>query len=95
MARVRRASLAVHRRRAKLGGHAARASRLYERIANLAGGLSGAEYAPTKGQRDLAASIQMDLAQAIAADDALFGARLQALDTMLRRDHLSPISVTR
>jgi hypothetical protein len=68
---------------------------LYERIANLGGGLNGADYAPTKGQRDLAAAIQMDLAQAIAADDALFGARLQALDTLLRRDRLAPISVTR
>jgi hypothetical protein len=68
---------------------------LYERIGNLAGGLSGADYAPTKGQNDLAASIQTDLAQAIAADDALFGSRLQALDALLRRDRLAPISVTR
>lgn len=68
---------------------------LYERIANLVGGLSGSDYAPTKGQRDLAAAIQMDLGQAIAADDTLFGARLQALDTLLRRDRLAPISVTR
>jgi photosystem II stability/assembly factor-like uncharacterized protein len=68
---------------------------LYERIANLAGGLSGSDYAPTKGQNDLAASIQTDLAQATATDDALFGARLQALDALLRRDRLAPISVTR
>jgi hypothetical protein len=69
--------------------------RLYERIANLAGGLTGNDYAPTKGQRDLAASIQTDFARAIAADDALFGARLQALDALLQRDRLSAISVTR
>jgi photosystem II stability/assembly factor-like uncharacterized protein len=68
---------------------------LYERIANLAGGLSGADYAPTTGQTDLAASIQKDFTQAIAADDALFGARLQALDALLRRDHVAPISATR
>jgi photosystem II stability/assembly factor-like uncharacterized protein len=68
---------------------------LYERIANLAGGLSGSDYAPTKGQRELAASLQTELSQVIAADDALFGARLQALDTLLRRDHVTSISVTR
>lgn len=70
-------------------------SRLYERIASLAGGLSGNDYAPTAGQRDLAASIQTELAQAIAADDTLFGTRLQSLDALLRRDRLAPISVTR
>lgn len=70
-------------------------SRLYERIANLAGGLGGSDYAPTKGQRDLAVSIQTDLNQAIAADDPLFGARLQSLDALLRRNGLPPISVTR
>ncbi len=70
-------------------------SRLYERIANLAGGLGGADYAPTQGQRDLAASIQTDLAQALAADAPLFGARLQSLDALLRRDGFAPIAVTR
>jgi hypothetical protein len=69
--------------------------RLYERIASLAGGLSGSDYPPTKGQVELAASIQADLTQAIAADDALFGARLQSLNTLLQRDRISPISVTR
>jgi hypothetical protein len=68
---------------------------LYERIANLGGGLNGSDYAPTQGQRDLAAAIQTDFTQAIAADDTLFGARLQALNALLQRDHLSPISVSR
>jgi hypothetical protein len=71
------------------------AGRLYERIASLANSISGSDYGPTQGQRDLAASIQTDFAQAIAADDALFGARLQSLDTLLRRDRLAPIAVTR
>ncbi|MBV8116896.1 MAG: hypothetical protein JOZ01_02895, partial [Candidatus Eremiobacteraeota bacterium] len=71
------------------------ASKLYERIASLAGSLAGSDYAPTNGQRDLAASIQADFAQAIATDDAIFGAHLQSLNTLLRRDRLAPIATTR
>jgi len=70
-------------------------SRLYERIASLAGSLGGNDYAPTKGQRDLAASIQTELTQTIAADDALFGTRLQALNALLRRDRLPQVSAKR
>ncbi len=69
--------------------------RLYERIASLAASLGFSDYPPTKGQRDLAVSIQAELAQALAADDQLFGARLQSLNTMLQHDRLPPISVTR
>jgi photosystem II stability/assembly factor-like uncharacterized protein len=70
-------------------------SRLYERIASLAGSLGGSDYAPTTGQHDLAVSIHAELGQAIAADDALFGARLQALNALLQRDHLPPVSAKR
>ncbi len=70
-------------------------SRLYERIAGLAGGLIGGDYPPTQGQRDLAASLQTELGQAIAADDSLFGTRLQSLNALLQRDRLAPISVKR
>lgn len=70
-------------------------SGLYERIANLAGGLIGGDYAPTQGQRDLAASLQTQFAQGIAADDPLFDARLQSLNALLRRDRLPPIAVQR
>jgi photosystem II stability/assembly factor-like uncharacterized protein len=69
--------------------------RLYERIAALAAGLGTGDYGPTNGQRDLAASIQAELAQTIAADDALFGARLQSLNALLKRDRLAPIALTR
>jgi hypothetical protein len=43
----------------------------------------------------LAASIQTELGQAIAADDALFGVRLQSVNALLRRDRLQPIAVKR
>lgn len=70
-------------------------SRLYERIASLAGALAGNDYAPTQGQRDLAASLQTQLTQAVASDDPLFGTRLQSLNALLRRDRLAPVSVKR
>jgi len=70
-------------------------SRLYERIASLASVSVGNDYAPTQGQRDLAASLHTELTKAIASDDALFGSRLQSLNALLQRDRLTAISVKR
>lgn len=70
-------------------------SGIYERIAGLASGILGNDYAPTQGQTQLAASIETEMRSVLSSDDSLFGAGLQNLNAVLRGSGLAPIAVPR
>jgi photosystem II stability/assembly factor-like uncharacterized protein len=93
-ARVRRSLRGLYLANAQSWEDQLRApSGVYERIANLAQGIIGNDYAPTQGQAQLAASIESALHAILTADDEVFGTGLDGLNASLRAAGLAPIAI--
>ncbi len=70
-------------------------SRLYERLANAEGGLTGSDYAPTEGQRGLAKELDDKAKAQFATDDQLLGAKLNDINALLKSAGVPEITVKR